>query len=153
MVYSKILAVYYNINVVKRHNGYIRGATSMKQIPTPLVSAFRTLLIKYEIPQRSHFHYLKWLRYSLDFCHNYGQKESDPQSLPDFINKLKKKSRLPFSKIYKWATSHTFRHSFARHLLQANLRSEPSRNTAMSERPWFILMPILHYQLSMQKAI
>ena len=65
----------------------------MKQIPAPLNSKFNTLLIKNKIPQRSRVHYLKWLRYYLDFCHKYGLKEYDTQSLPDFINKLKQKKQ------------------------------------------------------------
>jgi hypothetical protein len=36
-------------------------------------------------------HYLKWLRYYLDFCHKYGHSESNSQSLPNFIRKLKEK--------------------------------------------------------------
>ncbi|MBW1700375.1 MAG: integron integrase [Deltaproteobacteria bacterium] len=65
----------------------------MKQIPEALISKFKTLLIKNEIPQGSHGYYLKWLRYYLDFCSKYHHKEYDPKSLPDFINKLKEKKQ------------------------------------------------------------
>jgi len=50
-------------------------------------------LVSKSIPEGVHAHYLKWLRYYLDFCHKYGFNESIPQSLPDFIGKLKKKKQ------------------------------------------------------------
>ena len=66
---------------------------SMRKIPDPLSSKFKTLLITNRIPQKAHFLYLKWLRYYLDFCHKYGLKEYDTQSLTPFINKLKEKKQ------------------------------------------------------------
>ena len=65
----------------------------MKQIPSPVISKFKDVLIEKEIPQRDHVYYIKWLRYYLDFCHKYGRKEHDPQSLQDFIYKLKEKKQ------------------------------------------------------------
>ena len=65
----------------------------MRQIPDPLSSKFKTLLINNKIPQKDHFSYLKWLRYYLDFCHKYGFKEYDTQSLTPFISKLKEKKQ------------------------------------------------------------
>ena len=63
----------------------------MKKIPAVLISRFKALLVSNRIPERYHAYYLKWLRYYLDFCHKYGFDESDPQSLPAFIMKLKEK--------------------------------------------------------------
>jgi len=40
-----------------------------------------------------HFHYLKWLRYYLDFCYKYDFKQSDKESLPHFIKKLREKNQ------------------------------------------------------------
>lgn len=34
-------------------------------------------------------HYLKWLRYYLDFCEKYTFEPANPKSLPNFIRKLK----------------------------------------------------------------
>ena len=65
----------------------------MRQIPDPIISEFKNSLIKNEIPQKNQGFYLKWLRYYLDFCHKYGRKEYDRQSLPDFINKLNEKKQ------------------------------------------------------------
>jgi integron integrase len=67
----------------------------MKQIPKPLSSNYETSLTQNKIPQRDRFLYLKWFRYYLDFCHKYGLKEYETQSLPAFINKLKEKKQTP----------------------------------------------------------
>lgn len=65
----------------------------MKKIPSALNEQFKTLLAKNKIAQRYQTHYFKWLRYYLDFCHKYGFDESSPQSLPNFIKKLKEKKQ------------------------------------------------------------
>ena len=61
----------------------------MRKIPTSINTQFNALLNRSKIPKREQKHYLKWLLYYLDFCHNYGFNESNPQSLPKFIWKLK----------------------------------------------------------------
>jgi len=63
----------------------------MRQIPSALNAQFDALLVKNKIPQKFHSHYLKWLRYYLDFCQRYRFSESNSQSLPNFIRKLKEK--------------------------------------------------------------
>ena len=63
----------------------------MRRIPASLNAQFNTLLVKNKIPQKYQIHYLKWLRYYLDFCHKYGLSESSPQNLSGFIRKLKEK--------------------------------------------------------------
>ena len=63
----------------------------MKQIPNPIKTRYNALLAQHQIPQKSHPHYLKWLRFYLDFCQKYHFKESDRKSLPHFIDKLKAK--------------------------------------------------------------
>ena len=65
----------------------------MRQVPMPLIEEFNTSLVKNNIPQRNQSHYLKWLRYYFDFCYKYGLKESDSQSLSDYIDKLKEKKQ------------------------------------------------------------
>ena len=62
-------------------------------MPAALTSSFKALLLSKNIPEGYHTHYFKWLRYYLDFCHKYGFKESNPQSLPDYIKKLKQKKQ------------------------------------------------------------
>jgi len=61
----------------------------MRKIPAALNVQFEALLVKNKIPQKFHSHYLKWLRYYLDFCQRYRFSELNPQSLPNFIRKLK----------------------------------------------------------------
>ncbi len=65
----------------------------MKKTPAILISQFKASLLKNKIPEKYHTHYLKWLRYYLDFCQKYGFDESIPQSLPNFIKKLKDKKQ------------------------------------------------------------
>lgn len=65
----------------------------MRKIPAALNVQFNALLVKNKIPQRFHNHYLKWLRYYLDFCQRYRFNESNSRSLPNFIRKLKEKRR------------------------------------------------------------
>ena len=63
----------------------------MRRIPASPNAQFNTLLVKNKIPQKYQIHYLKWLRYYLDFCHKYGLSESSPQNLSGFIRQLKEK--------------------------------------------------------------
>ena len=63
----------------------------MRKIPTSINAQFNALLNTNKIPKRYQNHYLKWLRYYLDFCHKYGLSKSNPQSLPNFVWKLKEK--------------------------------------------------------------
>ena len=63
----------------------------MRKIPTSTTTQFNALLNKNNIPKTYQNHYLKWLRYYLDFCHKYGFSESNSQSLPKFVRKLKEK--------------------------------------------------------------
>ena len=60
----------------------------MRQIPDPLSSKFKTLLLKNKILQKDHLFYLKWLRYYLDFCSKYGFEEYNAQSLTPFLKKF-----------------------------------------------------------------
>ncbi|HUV28313.1 MAG TPA: hypothetical protein VMW34_13205, partial [Anaerolineales bacterium] len=59
--------------------------------PTSINAQFNALLDKNNIPKRYQNHYLKWLRYYLDFYHKYGFSESNPQSVTEFVRKLKEK--------------------------------------------------------------
>ncbi len=65
----------------------------MIKIPAALNAQFAVLLTKKKVPQKFHNHYLKWLRYYLDFCQRYRFSESNSESLPDFIQKLKEKGQ------------------------------------------------------------
>ena len=74
----------------------------MLKIPSQIFLLCDGLLLKAAVPERFHFFYKKWLRY------HYG-----------LLSQIRvwavKKAKLP-----KRASAHTFRHSFAGHLLQAN---------------------------------
>ena len=65
----------------------------MIKIPDSLKAQFNGLMARNKIPQKYQIHYLKWLRYYLDYCHKYGFTASDPRSLPGFIRKLEEKKQ------------------------------------------------------------
>ena len=71
----------------------------MKQISNSIIGHYKALLAQKKIPLNSQPHYLKWLRYYLDFCRKYNFKESGEKSLPHFINKLKEKKQSNNNKI------------------------------------------------------
>jgi len=52
---------------------------------------FGVALPRYQIPPAEHAAYLKWLRYSLDFCHKYHVPPDQRNSLPRFLEKLREK--------------------------------------------------------------
>jgi site-specific recombinase XerD len=152
----------------------------MKNLPPTLVTKYNALLKQNGVPDKYQRFYFKWLRFYLDFCQKYQFDDSNPQSLPKFIEKLKEKKQTEASqkqarsairiyysfiqsrpddtkgssvikpdktpkakehqhsytssasiqkaikravnkvKLCKRATAHTFRHSYASHLLQEN---------------------------------
>ncbi len=65
----------------------------MIQIPAKIQTRYRDLLIKKAIPEKYHFHYMKWLRYYLDFCLKYKFNQSDKESHSHFLNKLQEKNQ------------------------------------------------------------
>ena len=65
----------------------------MRQIPLNTKVRYGSLLDQNGIPKNLHPHYLKWLRYYLDFCQKYNFKEAEKKSLPAFIKKLKAKKQ------------------------------------------------------------
>ncbi|MBW1784006.1 MAG: integron integrase [Deltaproteobacteria bacterium] len=65
----------------------------MKEIPPEIRVFYDAQLVRESVPDTSRFHYRKWLRYYLDFCSKYGFNQSNKESLPYFINKLKEKKQ------------------------------------------------------------
>jgi len=64
---------------------------------------------------------LKWLRYYLDFCQRYRFSESNSQSLPNFIRKLKEKRQ---------TDAQQKQTNEAIHIYCELIRSKPSNNTS-----------------------
>ena len=56
----------------------------MRSVRTDLAKNYSNLLGNKGIPQKNHYHFQKWLRYYLDFCHKYQFIPADKDSLPDF---------------------------------------------------------------------
>ncbi len=65
----------------------------MLQIDTDLLERYRTILGKNSIVSGEQSHYVKWLRYYLDFCHKYDFEKKDAESLKPFLEKLKSKKQ------------------------------------------------------------
>ena len=71
----------------------------MKVIPQALMRLFDECLNAKGIAPEFHGFYRKWLRFYLDFCEKYNTDPQKPDSLPDFINKLRDKNQPePFQK-------------------------------------------------------
>ena len=63
----------------------------MKPLSPKLKTLFEALLLKRGIPLKIRFHYVKWLRYYLDFCQKYHYDRSNRETIQHFIEKLKEK--------------------------------------------------------------
>jgi len=70
-------------------NGYIQ----MIQIEPILLKNYSEILNKNRMPENEQYSFIKWLRYSLDFCHKYGFEKTGPSNLPRFIEKLRLKKQ------------------------------------------------------------
>ncbi len=68
----------------------------MKNVPDHIQEEFRAMLNRKGIPANQHVHFLKWLRFYLDFCDKYTFDSYDPKSLPYFIKKLQSKRQGTF---------------------------------------------------------
>ena len=63
----------------------------MKPLNPQLKTLFEALLVKRGIPLKIRFHYVKWLRYYLDFCLKHHYDRSNRETSYHFIEKLKEK--------------------------------------------------------------
>ncbi|MFC1764068.1 integron integrase [Planctomycetota bacterium] len=65
----------------------------MQSVPTDIARNYSKLLEAKGIPPKNHYHFQKWLRYYLDFCHKYQFISDDRDSLSYFIRKLHEKNQ------------------------------------------------------------
>ena len=72
--------------------------SNMIQISTHIQTRYKSLLIEKAVHEKNHHLYLKWLRYYLDFCVKYKFNQSNKESLPEFLNKLREKNKQANSK-------------------------------------------------------
>ena len=68
----------------------------MKNVPAHIQAKFKATLTSKDISANQHGHFLKWLRFYLDFCGKYNFDPYDPKSLPHFIEKLQSKRQGTF---------------------------------------------------------
>ncbi len=62
-------------------------------IPSDLQTRYDSLLKEKNIRPTHQYHYVKWLRYYLDFCNKYHFNSTDKINLPQFIKKLGEKEQ------------------------------------------------------------
>ena len=65
----------------------------MLKISTDLLKNYSKVLGNKGIPSKNHYHFQKWLRYYLDFCHKYQFIPADKDSLSYFVRKLNEKNQ------------------------------------------------------------
>jgi len=65
----------------------------MKPIPSDIRIIYDAALRKKSVAPASHFRYMKWLRYYLDFCIKYHHAPVNRESLAPFLKKLKDKNQ------------------------------------------------------------
>lgn len=70
----------------------------MLAIPTTLQGRFKKLLSARNVPEKHREHYLRWLRYYLDFCHKYLNSPEARENLPLFLQKLQQKNLEPWQR-------------------------------------------------------
>jgi integron integrase len=68
----------------------------MLTVPSELLAKFDTVLERKSVQAHHRFHYRKWLRYYLDFCHKYHHLNSEHESLSHFLRKLREKQQKEF---------------------------------------------------------
>ncbi len=68
----------------------------MLPVPDQILSPYKEILTRKNIPQHYRPYYHKWLRYYLDFCNKYSHPSNDEKSLSLFIRKLQEKNEKEF---------------------------------------------------------
>jgi len=118
----------------------------MRKIPVALNAQFNALLVKNKIPQRFHNHYLKWLRYYLDFCQRYRFSESNSQSLPNFIRKLKEKRQTDVQQKQANEAIHIYYE-----LIRPELSNDKSELTKQPQKPEGVCLVKDNWQLAFRQ--
>ena len=65
----------------------------MEKLDKQLEASFRQQMAQARVPDAEWGDYLKWLRFYLDFCGKYGHEPAEPESLPEFLQKLASKNQ------------------------------------------------------------
>ena len=63
----------------------------MIQIPAHIITSYTAFITRSGVLSGQHRHYIKWLRYYLDFCRKYNFGQKVEESLAAFMDKLKEK--------------------------------------------------------------
>ena len=65
----------------------------MLKIQHNLVNKYNAFIEQRGVETGHHRHYVKWLRYYLDFCHKYSFNQIEKESLSAFLKKLEEKKQ------------------------------------------------------------
>ena len=72
----------------------------MISIPSALRTQLDERLTDKAIPKKTHWLYIKWLRYYLDFCRKDSLPESNRESLSPFLRKLEEKNQIKAQQLH-----------------------------------------------------
>jgi integrase len=90
----------------------------MRQVAKETSAAYEKRLERARVPMPQRPDYHKWTRFYLDFCNKYDHPPRSPTTLGPFLTKLAAKNQSVEQR--HQVSPHTFRHTFASHLLLAN---------------------------------
>ena len=65
----------------------------MINIPSDLLAQYKSFMSESTINVSLHTHYIKWLRYFLDFCTKYNYSPNKNDSLKEYVKKLHQKNQ------------------------------------------------------------
>ena len=83
------LSVYH----IKKDRYQVSREHKMLAILTALRAQFEERLLEKAIPRKTHWFFVKWLRYYLDFCKKYDFPDAKKGSLAPFLRKLQEKKQ------------------------------------------------------------
>ena len=111
----------------------------MRSVRTDLAKNYSNLLGNKGIPPKNHYHFQKWLRYYLDFCHKYQFIPADKDSLPYFVRKLHEKNQTMYQ---QKQASHAIGLYYELITAAPAKTQEPTNSTKAQKQPIYPRTPV-----------